>query len=551
MKRLVLLLPLLLLFSGARAQQQLGTPVVCDVSSGLACLPSIQVGTGTSGMPAWESFGTLNTNTNIFNADFGQIYGMFGQSSHLIQTGSANASDIVGLWSGLCSSTTPLLGNGACGQLLVPPYYARTLAEISAGVCSSGCALTYPSGNVLRYGATGNGTTDDTTALANAALVGIPLSFPPGTYKTSATLAFTNSLFGQNAKATLISSTNLTASTATIQGQNLDVTNITFTHASTPTSGSGANGLNILAGSYQVNVNQDVANFDDNGIEVLAGSSALWLTRNNTSNNASAGFLLQNPNYFVRGNVSTANGGFGYQMTINGAQGAGLQLSDNLSYNNAGGGYSFVGSGSSGGATSLDDVLASNNISSFDEGNGWFFDTHGINFQLSNNYTEYCGYVPAGTIAGNNSVGYSFTANNAGVVMDNNTAYHCTSNGVFNGGADVTISNGKLYDNGLGASGGYGVQGTNAGFTNVTGTTFSSNVSGPQSTIAGYASFSNSPGIALSYTVSTLPACNSLSQFYPPVWVTDALSPTYNATLTGGGTVKTLAGCNGVSWTAH
>lgn len=427
--------------------------------------------------------------------------------------------------------------------------YRRAAAEISAGVTPVNYA--YAAGDTRRYGTTGNGTTDDTTALQHAALVGIPLTFQAGTYKTSATIAFTNSLYGFDAQKTLISSTNLTAPVATILGTNLEVNGITFTHPSTPTSGSGADGLQVLAGSYQIKIEHDVANFNDNGFRVAAGSSALWLEKNNGSNNASAGFLLQNPNYIVRGNVSTTNGGFGYQMTINGAQGAGLQLSDNLSYNNIGGGYSFVGSGSSGGATSLDDVLASNNISSFDEGNGWFFDTHGINFQLSNNYTEYCGYVPAGTIVSNNAVGYSFTANNSAVVMSNDIAYHCTSNGVFNGGADVTISGGKLYDNGLGASGGYGLQGTNAGFTNVTGTAFSVNVTGPQSTIAGFASFSNSPGIPLSYTVSTLPACNSLSQYYPPVWVTDALSPTYNTNLTGGGSVKTLAGCNGANWVAH
>ena len=34
-------------------------------------------------------------------------------------------------------------------------------------------------------------------------------------------------------------------------------------------------------------------------------------------------------------------------------------------------------------------------------------------------------------------------------------------------------------------------------------------------------------------------------------YVKDATAPSYNATLAGGGSVKTLALCNGTNWTAH
>jgi hypothetical protein len=51
-------------------------------------------------------------------------------------------------------------------------------------------------------------------------------------------------------------------------------------------------------------------------------------------------------------------------------------------------------------------------------------------------------------------------------------------------------------------------------------------------------------------TVATLPTCNSgaKGQMYA---VSDASSPTYNATLTGSSTTWALAVCNGVNWTAH
>jgi hypothetical protein len=51
-------------------------------------------------------------------------------------------------------------------------------------------------------------------------------------------------------------------------------------------------------------------------------------------------------------------------------------------------------------------------------------------------------------------------------------------------------------------------------------------------------------------TVAALPACNgSLSGAIEVV--TDAVSPTYNSPLTGGGSIVTLALCNGGAWTAH
>lgn len=50
-----------------------------------------------------------------------------------------------------------------------------------------------------------------------------------------------------------------------------------------------------------------------------------------------------------------------------------------------------------------------------------------------------------------------------------------------------------------------------------------------------------------SYTVSGLPACSSVGAG-AMAWVTDATSPTYNGTLTGGGAVGVPVGCDGTAW---
>jgi hypothetical protein len=50
-----------------------------------------------------------------------------------------------------------------------------------------------------------------------------------------------------------------------------------------------------------------------------------------------------------------------------------------------------------------------------------------------------------------------------------------------------------------------------------------------------------------SSTVAQLPLCDSYNQGILRM-VTDASSPTYNGTLTGGSTGKVLALCNGTNW---
>ena len=64
--------------------------------------------------------------------------------------------------------------------------YLQTAAETAAGVTPTN--VEYPSGDVRRYGATGDGVTDDSAAIINAHLVGDKVTYPKGDYLfTSAT----------------------------------------------------------------------------------------------------------------------------------------------------------------------------------------------------------------------------------------------------------------------------------------------------------------------------------------------------------------------------
>lgn len=82
-------------------------------------------------------------------------------------------------------------------QFLGRIIYPRTQAEIDAGVTPT--FYIYPEGNVKRYGATGNGVTDDTTACQTALNVGSfggnSVYFPEGRYRITANLVIDTSSF--------------------------------------------------------------------------------------------------------------------------------------------------------------------------------------------------------------------------------------------------------------------------------------------------------------------------------------------------------------------
>ena len=87
--------------------------------------------------------------------------------------------------------------------------------------------------SVKDFGATGDGTTDDTSAIQTAFNAGVPLFFPPGTYKTTSTTTHTGSVYVVGESATIKSST-LTfkftdASNSFIKGLNLIPSTIPYT----------------------------------------------------------------------------------------------------------------------------------------------------------------------------------------------------------------------------------------------------------------------------------------------------------------------------------
>jgi len=113
-------------------------------------------------------------------------------------------------------------------------------------------------------------------------------------------------------------------------------------------------------------------------------------------------------------------------------------------------------------------------------------------------------------------------------------------------GADLNIAGGQ--GTGTGTSGGMQIKAAAAGTSGSSANALSNyfRVDSTGATIQnGALIFKTTP-----YTVSTLPTCNSTTAWYVYP-VSDASSPTWNGTLSGGGSTKVLALCNGSNWVAQ
>ena len=122
--------------------------------------------------------------------------------------------------------------------------YPTTFAESSASITPSD--FSYPPGNVLRYGATGDGVTDDTTAIQNALLVqftgrtsttdgasntfgyNMPVYFPEGTYLISATLDIKSPYAWLKGDRTILSKAGSFTGTAAISSSNQNTWRVTI-----------------------------------------------------------------------------------------------------------------------------------------------------------------------------------------------------------------------------------------------------------------------------------------------------------------------------------
>ena len=117
--------------------------------------------------------------------------------------------------------------------------------------------------SVNDFGATGNGTTDDTAAIQAALNASKSVYFPAGTYKITSTLTLTSSMniYGAGYKDTILNGSSLSNTSAIISytggDQFSSISNIGFIGAA---SGSNAIGINVSNGYYASYTNLQFTN---------------------------------------------------------------------------------------------------------------------------------------------------------------------------------------------------------------------------------------------------------------------------------------------------
>lgn len=369
---------------------------------------------------------------------------------------------------------------------LIDQTLADHATQIAAKLDTATAASTYATWGAMvfnvknpAYGAKGDGTTNDTTAILNAVAAaaangGGIVYLPAGTYLISSTIVVNGSnitVAGDGIRATVI--TTASASLTSLQFTNGTATgarDLRITKSITsPGTGTG----------IDFSVTSDAAfiervQVEKHGVGVLLGAAALSRFNNsvvqwNSSygvqiTNASAGGAAQ---WYLFGVLSQGNTGDGFRIASGlgkGTMSVG-KIQNCYSYANSGRGLIAV-------AASSSDPIASMRISgSFfgqDGSDEIYLDTYGTAHEISQTFVELCGTQTTGPgiFAGsgltttaaqsNTGSGITLTANNTGVDITGCQSVSNSLDGLYSTASSLLVSSSLFFNNGLAGTSGRG-----------------------------------------------------------------------------------------------
>ena len=223
--------------------------------------------------------GTSLLEVGFANSSYGGYQGITANGAYLYSTGSAGiqittASGPIQFFTSagtermrIDSSGNAILAYGASGT--VTQAYQKAGSTITPWI------------NVKTdYGAKGDNSTNDTTAINNAIAAAnasaAVIFFPPGTYKVTTLNAITASgvqVIGSGRKATIISTTSATGDVFTFQGQFQVIQSLSFSPSVFRTSGYE---IAIKYGAFQQIVRDVYIEFGYNGIYNIDASETIF-----------------------------------------------------------------------------------------------------------------------------------------------------------------------------------------------------------------------------------------------------------------------------------
>jgi hypothetical protein len=314
------------------------------------------------------------------------------------------------------------------------------------------------------FGAVGNGTTDDTTALTAffAAMQTTPMPLrQPGslsarTYSVSGGFSITKpiTLRGVNNQLSVISNSNaalnvpiLHLSGTAVNGSILEDFGI-LSVAGTP---SGCIGVQV-DGGQRFSLTRLQVSYTNSGISVPAATTGASINECFVNNTTAYGYNVDAGNMNLRGCYAINCAGNGYQFTSLTAASAGLVLAECTAFNcgtgGSGGNFIFLGNATH---PIIDLQVTGCTSSASPNGAGFDFDTHGVNITLDNLYAELAGMSGAGAYV-SQQVGVFVSANNANVTMSAITVSTCGGSGIDMECGYWTLNGATLTANNQGAN---------------------------------------------------------------------------------------------------
>lgn len=356
-----------------------------------------------------------------------------------------------------------ILAFDSAGQPTVLDAINQSSNTVTATGGITAASLAQRFGHILNviddFGATGNGVTDDTAAIAAALATGYNIYFPAGTYLT--TSAVTISGVGQQMIGAGRGNTTININSATASGiviangeQSFAIRGITVTRSGSPVA--GAYGINALASCSQSTISDVLTQRHYIGIGL--GPTDYSLCENSFSQqNVSHGVYLVNSAtngalQWQLNNVSSQeNGGWGFQaQAATGVDSITMGTWTALaSFSNTLGGASFLGLS----GANINDVRILGGFFGQDGNDEIYLDTYGSFNTIRDVFTELPGTGPTGptltTAASNIGGGIVTTASVVDISISGARINGCSNAGISISSAVNNISGCTVTNNGL------------------------------------------------------------------------------------------------------
>jgi len=311
--------------------------------------------------------------------------------------------------------------------------------------------------SVKDFGAKGDGSTNDTTAIQNAItaaqITHARLYIPAATYiVTALTVTASIEIVGDGMGNSIL---KINAS------QNTPILHVTsagsqyfFIHdlslVSSVTTASGCAGLQI-DGGQAFNIDRVEVSGTYTGINIPAGQGGAVLADCWVHNITGTGYTIDAGNMLVRGNFAINCGGYGFYFSSVSGGSAGLIVTDNTSYSTNNANFAFQGNATH---NIIDLVVANNVASTAPNGPGFLFDTYGEYINASNNFTELAGSNSSNTVISYQS-GFLLTVNNADITINNAVAIGASANGLEADCNDFAVVGGVFVSNNFSGGGSF------------------------------------------------------------------------------------------------